>query len=29
MEHFIEECEMTKDWFTEIEKDKEEILKKL
>jgi len=29
MEHFIEECEYTKDWFIEIGKDKKEIIENL
>jgi len=29
MEHFIEDCEIIKDWFIEIGKNKEEILEKL
>jgi len=29
MEHFIEKCEYTKDWFIEIGKDKKEIVKNL
>jgi len=29
MEHFVEECEFTKEWFIELGKDKDEILKKL
>jgi len=29
MEHFIEECEYTKEWFLELGKDKEDIMKKL
>jgi len=29
MEHFIEECEYTKDWFIDLGKDKKEIMKNL
>jgi len=29
MEHFIEECEITKDWFKGIGKNKDEILEKV
>jgi len=29
MVHFIEECEVTKDWFIGLGKDKEEILEKV
>jgi len=29
MEHFIEECEYTKNWFIEIGKDKKEIIESI